>query len=87
MVVLKALPEAKALKKLPIQTGPRSLPATQSDINRLEIADGLKQLLLSNGYDLNSLLQAEPESLAQQLGIDEYIAKLVTKAAKAFSQK
>jgi hypothetical protein len=46
----------------------------QSDINRLEIAEGLKQLLFSKGCDLNFLLKGEPASLVQQLGIDEYVA-------------
>jgi hypothetical protein len=77
-----ASPEAKAIKKSPIQPFSKSPLATQSDINKLEIAEGLKQLLLSKGCDLNFLLHVEPGLLAQQLGIDEDIAKLIIKAAR-----
>jgi hypothetical protein len=59
----------------------------QSDINRLEIAEGLKQLLFSKGCDLNFLLKGEPTSLVQQLGIDEYVARLIIKAAEETNEK
>jgi len=49
-------------------------------INRLEIADGLKELLLTSGFTLKSLLNASASDFAKILGIDEYVAKLVTDA-------
>ena len=53
-----------------------------SDINRLDIADGLKQLLFEKKYDLNYVLQSNMASLADELGIEEYVAKLIIDAAK-----
>ena len=53
-----------------------------SNSHQLDIADGLKELLLNKNYDLNFLLQSEPSSLATELGIDEYVVKLVIDAAK-----
>ena len=78
-------PEVKAVNKFPIQQVSKFPLAKRSDINQLEIADGLKQLLLSRDCDLNFLLQANAASLAQQLGIDEYVASPIIKAAKAMN--
>ena len=49
-------------------------------INQLDIADGLKELLLSSSFTLKSLLSASVSDLAKTLGIDEHIAKLVSDA-------
>jgi hypothetical protein len=51
-------------------------------INELEIADGLKQLLLSKDFTLELLLNISVSDLAKILGIDEYIAKIVRRAIK-----
>jgi hypothetical protein len=51
-------------------------------INLLEIADGLKQLLLSKDFTLKSLLNTSASDLAKILGIDEYIAEIVHSAIK-----
>jgi hypothetical protein len=51
-------------------------------INQLYVADGLKELLISNGFTLRLLLKTSTSELAKNLGIDEYIAKLVQDAAK-----
>src|SRR5215813_8855939 len=51
-------------------------------INRLEIADGLKQLLLCKDFTFKSLLDASALDLAEILGIDEYIAKIILRAIK-----
>ena len=51
-------------------------------INRLEIADGLKQLLRSKDFTFKSLLDASTSDLAAILGIDEYVAKIIIKATK-----
>jgi len=47
-------------------------------INQLDIAGGLKELLLSRSFTPKSLLNAS--DLAKILGIDEYVAKLVSDA-------
>ena len=49
-------------------------------INQLDIADGLKGLLLSSSFTPKSLLNASVSDLAKILGIDEYVAKLVSDA-------
>jgi hypothetical protein len=53
-----------------------------TDICRLDIADGLKQLLCEKNCDLDSLLQSDPASVALELGIEEYVAKIIIDAAK-----
>jgi hypothetical protein len=50
--------------------------------NRLEIADGLKQLLLTKDFTFKSLLDATTSDLAEILGIDEYVANIIIKATK-----
>ena len=49
-------------------------------INQLDIADGLKELLLSSSLTLKSLPSASVSDLAKTLGIDEHVAKLVSDA-------
>ena len=49
-------------------------------INQLDIADGLKELLLNSGFTLKSLLNVSVSDLAKTLGIDEHVAKLVSDA-------
>jgi phosphopantetheine adenylyltransferase len=49
-------------------------------INQLDIADGLKELLLNSSLTLKSLPSASVSDLAKTLGIDEHVAKLVTDA-------
>jgi hypothetical protein len=51
-------------------------------INQLDIADGIKELLISNGFTLRLLLNTSIPELARILGIDEYIAKLVRDAVE-----
>ena len=49
-------------------------------INQMDIADGLKELLISSGFTLKSLLNTSASDFATILGIDEYVAKLLTDA-------
>ncbi len=49
-------------------------------INQMEIADGLKELLISTGFTVKSLLNTSTSDFAKILGIDEYVAKLLTDA-------
>jgi hypothetical protein len=58
-----------------------------TDICSLDIADGLKQLLYEKKRDLHFLLQVDPASLAHELGIEEYIAKIIIGAAKKTTTK
>lgn len=54
----------------------------QPEIYRLDIADGLKQLLYGKNWDLSFLLQSDVASVARELGIEEFVAKIIIDAAK-----
>ena len=49
-------------------------------INQMEIADGLKELLISNGFTVKSLLNTSVSDFAKILGIDEYVGKILSDA-------
>ena len=57
------------------------------DICRLDIADGLKQLLLEKHYDVNFLLQSDAAAVADELGIEKYVAQIIIDAAKTATTK
>jgi hypothetical protein len=50
-------------------------------INSLDIADGLKELLIKYGFTLEVLSSMPSTELAEFLGIDRYIAKIIGSAA------
>ena len=52
-------------------------------VNQLDIADGLKDMLVRRGFKLESLLSMRPGDLAETLGIDEYVAKIIMDSATA----
>jgi hypothetical protein len=56
-------------------------------INHLDIAEGLKNMLISQGFNLQSLLIMRPPDLAEMLGIDEYVAKIIIYAAYNINKK
>ena len=51
-------------------------------VNQLDIAEGLKELLINHGYTLDLLLGSGPISLAETLGIDNDVAKMIIDATK-----
>jgi len=51
-------------------------------IRHLDIADGLKQLLYEKHCDLDFQLQSDAATVARELGIEEYVAKIIIDAAK-----
>ena len=53
-----------------------------SDILELEIADGLKELLMDYGFTRRRILKIQSSDLASMLGFDDYIAKIICNAAK-----
>ena len=53
-----------------------------SDILELEIADGLKELLMDYGFTRSRILKIHPSDLASILGIEDYVAKIICNAAK-----
>jgi hypothetical protein len=64
----------------PSVSGIKEKLAVTDFINQLDIADGLKKLLMGSGFTLKSLLNASTSDFAKILGIDEYVAKLVSDA-------
>jgi hypothetical protein len=48
-----------------------------------EIADGLKELLIKYGFTLEELLTMPTSDLAEFLGIDLHIAKIILAARKS----
>ncbi len=51
-------------------------------INQLDIAYGLKQLLINNTFTLESLRNTSVSELAKILGIDDYVASLINNAVR-----
>ena len=52
-------------------------------IQMLELAVGIKDLLLSSGFTtIDSLVQLSPSEIASILGIEFYVAKIIKEAAK-----
>jgi hypothetical protein len=56
-------------------------------INHLDIAEGLKDMLVSHGFNLESLLIMRPHNLAEILRIDQYVAKIIISAAHNIKNK
>ena len=48
-------------------------------INELDIADGLKHILISHGVTVEALLNTSPMMIATMLGIDQYVANIIQK--------
>ena len=53
-----------------------------SDVLDLKIADGLKELLIDYGFTRRRILKIQSSDLASMLGIDDYIGKIISNAAK-----
>jgi hypothetical protein len=51
-------------------------------INSLDIADGLKELLIKYGFTLELLSTMSQSGLAEILGIDVYAAKIICNTAR-----
>ena len=54
----------------------------ESGIHLLEIASGLKELLLSVGFTVDSIILEGPDAISRQLGIEPYVAKIIYDKAK-----
>jgi hypothetical protein len=53
-------------------------------INELDIADGLKHIIISHGVTVEALLSISPTMIATKFGIDQYVANIIQKAAKYY---
>lgn len=54
----------------------------ESDIQLLEIASGLKELLLRGGFTVDSISSEGPDAVSTALGIQPYVAKIIYDEAK-----
>ena len=52
------------------------------DIAELQLADGLKELLIEYGFTRQKILRLQATQLAAILGIEDYIGKIIHNAAK-----
>jgi tetrahydromethanopterin S-methyltransferase subunit A len=55
---------------------------TESGIQHLEIASGLKESLLKAGLTVQSIALKGPDAVSAALGIEAYVAKIVYDEAK-----
>jgi hypothetical protein len=51
-------------------------------VNQLDIPEGLKELIINHGFTLDLLLGLHPIDLAQTLGIDNDVAKMIIDATR-----
>jgi hypothetical protein len=56
-------------------------------INSLDIADGLKELLIKYGFTLEVLLNTQSSEIAEFLGIDQYVAEIICTSARKSSNR
>ncbi len=55
---------------------------TTTLVNQLDIPEGLKELIIGHGFTLDLLLGLQPTDLAQTLGIDNDVAKMIINASR-----
>ena len=53
-------------------------------INQLDMPAGLKELIINHGFTLDLLLNIQPTDLAETVGIDKDVAKIITEATKRY---
>jgi hypothetical protein len=53
-----------------------------SRINKLDIPDGLKEILINHQFIIEKLCKLSAEDLSMALGIDNSVARLILDAAK-----
>jgi hypothetical protein len=55
------------------------------DVHDLQVADGIKEMLIKRGYTREKILNTKVSSLAENLQIDYYVALLIYNSAKKVS--
>jgi hypothetical protein len=55
---------------------------TYNKITKLDIANGLKELLINNQFAVEKLCKLSAEDLSIALGIDDSVARIIIDAAK-----
>lgn len=54
----------------------------RASIHTLDLANGIKDALIGHGFTLHVLAKISPSELASALGIDGYVAKIISKSAR-----
>ena len=62
-------------------------PYVNDWIQDLDIAEGLKQLLMDSGLTIESILSLGSKELSEILHTDPYVGKLIVEAAKNMVQE
>jgi hypothetical protein len=58
----------------------------ESDIYLLQIADGVRDALISGGFStIKSILESTTSDISNRVGIDQYVAQIVFEEAKRVS--
>jgi hypothetical protein len=58
----------------------------ESDIYLLQIADGVRDALISGGFStIKSILESTTSDISNRVGIDQYVAQIVFEEAKKIS--
>ena len=60
---------------------------THDWVQDLDIADGLKQLLINAGFTIESVIRLGYRDLSEILHIDPYVSKLIVEAAVSNMQQ
>lgn len=57
----------------------------ESDVHLLELADGIKDNLISSGFStIRSILESTNSDLSSKIGIDQYVAQLSLRRPKEY---
>jgi hypothetical protein len=56
-------------------------------IQMMEIAPGLKDMLLNAGFTIETIIKCGPSEIAGILGIDLYVAQIIFDTAKKAAQR
>jgi hypothetical protein len=54
----------------------------ESDIQRLDLASGIKDSLINAGFTVSLILNSNTIDISERLGIDLYVAKIIFEEAK-----
>jgi hypothetical protein len=56
----------------------------ESDIHLLELADGIKDTLISSGFStIKSVLESTTSDLSTKIGVDQYVAQIIFEEARS----
>jgi hypothetical protein len=55
----------------------------ESDVNLLELADGIKDALDNAGFStINSILECSTPDISNKIGVDQYVGQIIFEEAK-----